>query len=173
MSSRLDSVTLGFLLLIAVPALPCTCVSAKGSNARTAMADVTVVFRGTVVQRKTLPQRVEMSGRGRYAITFRVDEFWKGSVGRNVNVYVVDSGTDCLGDGSYEAGKNYLVYADEVDVRDVFLDGKFFWYGWTDVLPKGTKMLVPEIGCSPGGETSSVKKAIRELGKARMPAKTD
>jgi hypothetical protein len=110
-SSRLDSVILGLLLLTAVSALPCTCVSAKGSNAKTAMADVTVVFRGTVIQRKILPQRVEMKRRDRYAVTFRVDEFWKGSVGRNVIVHVVDSGTDCLSDGGYEVGKNYLVYA--------------------------------------------------------------
>jgi hypothetical protein len=60
----------------------------------------------------------------------------------------------------------------EVDVRDVNLEGEF-WYGWTDVLPKGTKMLMPQIGCTSGGKTSAVKKAIRELGKARMPAKTD
>jgi hypothetical protein len=136
------------------------------------MAEVTVVFRGTVVQRKTLPQRIEMRGRGRYEITFRVDEFWKGSVGRNVIVYVVDSGTDCLGDGDYEVGKNYLVYADELDVGDVLLEGRF-WYGWTDVLPKGSKMLMPETVCTLGGETSAVRKAIRELGKARMPARTD
>lgn len=88
-------------------------------------------------------------------------------------VHVVDSGTDCLGDGGYEVGKNYLVYAKELDAADVILEGGFFWYGWTDVLPKGTKMLMPETGCTLGGETSSVRKAIRELGKARMPAKTD
>ena len=173
MSSRLGPVTFGFLLLIAVPALACICVDAKGSNARTAMADVSVVFRGTVLERKTLPQRIEMRGRGRYTITFRVDQFWKGSVGENVIVYVVDSGTDCLGDGGYEVGKNYLVYAGEQDVRDVILEGGFFWYGWTDVLPKGTKMLMSGTACTPGGETSSVRKAIRELGKARIPAKTD
>ena len=137
------------------------------------MADVSEVFRGTVIARKALPPLSEMRGRGRYAISFRVDEFWKGSVGRNVTVYVVDSGSDCLGDGGYEVGKNYLVYANEVDVRDVILEGGFFWYGWTDVLPRGTKMLMPETACTLGGETSSVRKAIRELGKTRLPAKTD
>ncbi len=137
------------------------------------MANVSVVFRGTVLQRKTLPQRIEMRGRGRYAVTFRVDEFWKGPVGRNVIVYVVDDGTDCLGDGGYEVGNNYLVYAGEGDVRDVILEGGFFWYGWTDVLPKGTKMLMSGTACTLGGETSSVRKAIRELGKGRMPAGID
>jgi hypothetical protein len=137
------------------------------------MADVSVVFRGTVLERKALPQRSEMRGRRRYAITFRVDEYWKGSVGRRVIIYGVDDGTDCLGDGGYEVGKNYLVYAGEQDVRDVILEGGFFWYGWTDVLPKGTKMLMAQTACTLGGETSSVRKAIRELGKARMPGKTE
>jgi len=136
------------------------------------MADVSEVFRGTVVARKALPQRFEMRGRARYAITFRVDEFWKGPVGRSVVIHAVEAGTDCLGDGAYEVGKNYLVYANEVDVRDVSLEGEF-WYGWTDVLPKGSKMLTPQTVCTRGGETTSVRKAIRELGKARIPAKTD
>ena len=166
-------VTLSFLLSVTLPAFPCTCVVAANSNAKTAMADVSIVFRGTVLERKGLPQRSEMRGRRRYAITFRVDEYWKGSVGRNVILYGVDSGTDCLGDGGYEVGKSYLVYAADVEVKDIILKDGFFWYGWTDVLPKGTKMLVPQIGCTPGGETSAVRRAIRELGKARMPGKTD
>jgi hypothetical protein len=64
---------------------------------------------------------------------------------------VVFRGTDCLGDGGYEVGKNYLVYASEQDVQDVTLDGLpagSFWYGWTDVLPKGTKMLASNGLCA-------------------------
>jgi len=162
--------TLGLLLLGALPAFPCTCVVAVNPNARTAMSDVSVVFRGTVVQRRTLPRRIEMRGRGRYAITFQVDEYWKGTPGRNVILYGVDDGTDCLGDGGYEIGKNYLVYASEQVVKDVIMDG-IFWYGWTDVLPEGTTMLVPQTVCRPGGATSAVRKALRELGRGRIPAK--
>jgi hypothetical protein len=166
-------VTLSFLLSFALPALPCTCVVAANSNAKTAMVDVSIVFRGTVLERKALPQRSEMRGRRRYAITFRVDEYWKGPVGRTVIIYGVDNGTDCLGDGGYEVGRNYLVYVAEEEVKDIVMEDGFFWYGWTDVLLEGTKMLVPRTACEPGGETSAVRKAIRELGKGRMPAKTE
>lgn len=129
------------------------------------MSYASVVFRGTVVKRRTLPQRAEMKGRGRYAITFRVDESWKGAPGRRLTLYGVDDGTDCLGGGGYELGKNYLVYAPEQDVQDVTVDGSLngsLWYGWTDILPKGTKMLLAETGCMPGGESSAVRKALRE-----------
>jgi hypothetical protein len=160
----------GLLFLFSLPAFPCTCVSAVNSNARTEMANAAVVFRGTVVQRSTLPQRAEMKGRGRYAIAFNVDEYWNGAAERSVTLYGMDDGTDCLGDGGYVVGKNYLVYASEIDVRDVTLGGSF-WYGWTDVLPPGSKMLVPQTACSPGGETSAVQEAIRQLGKGRLPAK--
>ena len=163
----------GLLLWMSLPALPCTCVTEVNSNARTAMSGASVVFRGTVVERRTLPQRAEMKGRGRHAITFRVDEYWKGAPGRTVTIYGVDDGTDCLGDGAYAVGKNYLIYASEQDVQDVTYDGLPdgpFWYGWTDVLPKGTKMLVPLTACMPGGETSAVRKSLRELGKGRTPA---
>lgn len=167
--------TLGFLLLCASPALPCTCVVPLKSDARTAMNDVSIsiVFRGTVLNRQTLPRRVEMRGRGRYAITFHVDEYWKGAPEPSVILYGLDSGTDCLGDGGYEIGKNYLVYASEQNVKDVIMENGYFWYGWTDVLPDGTKMLVPETACLPGGETSAVRKAIRKLGKGRIPTKTE
>lgn len=130
------------------------------------MSDATLVFRGTVIERKTLPQRDEMKGRQRYATTFRIDEYWKGSPGATAVIYGMDDGTDCLGDGGYTAGKNYLVYAAETDSTDVILD-EYFWYGWTDIRPKGTKMLIPQLACMPGGETSTVRKAIRKLGKGR------
>jgi|SRR5579862_982829 len=158
------------LLVLAVPALPCTCVSAVGTTAKTIVNDYAAVFQGTVVERKVLPRRAEMKGRGRYAITFRVDEYWKGSPDRMRILYGVSEGTDCMGGSSYEVGKNYLVYAREQVVRDEILDNGFFWYGWTDVLPEGTKMLVPGA-CTPEGETTMpwVRAALRELGKGRTP----
>jgi hypothetical protein len=135
------------------------------------MSSASVVFRGTVLQRKTLPQGVEMRGRGRYAITFRVNEYWKGSLGRSVILYGVDAGTDCMGDGGYEVSKTYLVYASELEVKDVVVGGHF-WYGWADVLPEGTKMLVP-TACAPSGEGVDRKALHRDLGKGRIPIKTD
>jgi hypothetical protein len=87
-----------------------------------------------------------------------------------VVLYGVDARADCLGDGGYVAGKNYLVYASEKEATDVFL-GELFWYGFADVLPKGTKILMPETACKPGGETSTVREAIRQLGRGRAPAK--
>jgi hypothetical protein len=158
------------LLAVSVPALPCTCVSAAGSTAKTMVKDYAVVFRGTVVERELLPQRVEMKGRRRFSITFRVGEYWKGSPDRMRILYGVDNGTDCMGDGGYEVGRNYLVYAGDQVVKDVILDNAFFWFGWTDVLPEGTHMLVPRA-CAPGGETTTVeaRTALRELGRARTP----
>ncbi len=46
--------------------------------------------------------------RGRYAITFRVDEYWKGSPSKTIVVYGVDPGTDCEGWGDVEIGKAVL-----------------------------------------------------------------
>lgn len=155
------------LLAVAPPALPCTCVSAVGTTAKTMVNDYAVVFRGAVVERKVLPQRAEMKGRRRYSITFRVDEYWKGSPDRMRILYGVDSGTDCMGDGGYEVGRSYLVYAGEQVAEDVILDNGFFWFGWTDVLLEGTHMLVPRA-CAPGGKTTMAA-ARMALGKGRTP----
>lgn len=156
------------MLAVAAPALPCTCVSAVGATAKTMVNDYDVVFRGTVIERKVLPQRAEMRGRRRYSISFRVDEYWSGSPDRMRILYGLDGGIDCMGDGGYEVGKNYLVYAEQKIVKDVILDDASFWFGWTDVLPEGTQMLVPGA-CAPGGETATVavRRALRRLGKGR------
>ena len=172
--NRLQSraTNLALLLLLVSPALPCTCVVPLKADAKAAMTEVSLVFRGRVIERKELLQRVEMKGRRRYAVTFQVDEYWKGSPGKRVTLYGMDAGTDCLGDSGYAEGKSYLVYASESDVKDVVLDG-LFWYGWLDVLPAGTKMLVPQTACTPGGESSVVRDAIRQLGKGRVPPGTE
>jgi hypothetical protein len=114
------------------------------------MEEASLVFRGAVVERKTLSQRAGMNGRLRYAVTFRVDEYWKGSPPVTVVLYGMDGGTDCQGGGEYEAGKNYLVYASQATATDISPEGHF-WYGWTDVLPEGATMLTPPP-CTPGGE---------------------
>jgi len=69
-----------------VPALACTCVTAP-NDVRTPLNEATVVFRGAVVERKTLPLRDEKHTRGRYAIAFRVEEYWKGAPAPRITIY--------------------------------------------------------------------------------------
>jgi hypothetical protein len=157
------------LLLFASTALPCTCVVAINSTARTEMTYSAMVFRGTVVERRTLPPHA-VGTRGRYAITFHVEEYWKGSPGRSVTLYGVDPGSDCLGDGGYEVSRSYLVYAGERGVEDGATVGRLFW---TDIFPEGTKILMPDTACTPGGEASKVRKALRQLGRGRIPSGSD
>src|ERR1700723_1235099 len=52
--------------------------------------------RGLSSNRKPLAVLTEMRGRGRYAIAFRVDEYWKGPRQPTVIVYGLDNGSDCL-----------------------------------------------------------------------------
>jgi hypothetical protein len=130
------------------------------------MADSTVVFRGTVVARDVLPVRADMGRRNRYAFTFRLEEYWKGSPNRTAVLYGVDPGADCLGD-EYIVGRQYLVYASGHQSKDFFL-GEDFWHGWTDVVPAGSRMLLRDA-CKPGGEIKWARKTIRELGKGRVP----
>jgi hypothetical protein len=157
---------IGFVAFLGTPAFSCTCV---WTTKPPVDFGASVVFRGTVTDRKLMPARAEMK-RGRYEITFRVDEVWKGSRQRTIVLYGVDDGTDCMGGSSYEVGKNYLVFASEQSSQDVSLDGTKLWFGWTDVLPKGTPMLVP-TACSPSGEISEifVKDALNQLGKGSPP----
>jgi hypothetical protein len=130
------------------------------------MSDAAMVFRGLVIERKVLPSRDDMRGRGRYSIVFRVNEYWKGSSERTVLLYDVDPSSDCLGFG-YQVGKEYLVYAREQKVDDIFV-GDALWVGWKDILPEGSDMLV-DIACTPTGEISTVfvRAALAELGRGR------
>jgi hypothetical protein len=161
-------VSKSFLAALAcVPAFACTCVTAP-NDVRTPMTEATVVFRGTVVGRKTLLRRIEMGQRDRFAITFLVDEFWKGSPTPTFTIYGMDSGTDCMGDGGYEVGKVYLVFATAREVRDIWVDGHFL-FGWADLFSEGSRVLLPDTACTPGGEVSKVHRALRQLGKGKRP----
>ncbi len=147
---------------------PCTCVVAPGPpSAESLIADSTVVFRGVVTERKTLPLRPDMHGRNRYSITFRVDEYWKGSPGRTVVIYGMDPTPDCLGDGGYRSGKEYLVFAYQQRSTDVLI-GPDLWYGWKDILPEGSPMLTPTV-CRFGGETANIGESLRLLGRGKVP----
>jgi hypothetical protein len=147
----------------------CTCVTSQNQETDIAPAKKisSVVFRGTVLNRVILPERRDGRRGNRYEFTFRVDEYWKGPVGQTVTIYGMDAGTDCLG-ANYEVGKNYLVFAQDSEVRDVFL-GETLWYGWTDLLPQGTRMLAAIAACMPGGESPAVRSALKKLGKGRIP----
>ncbi|SRR5579871_267734 len=160
---------MSLLLFSAVTGYACTCVSFPG--AKDAMSEASVVFLGTVVESKLLPQHPEMRGRRRYQVEFRVERYWKGNPGPVVALHDLEPGTDCLG-GGFEPGGEYLVYAAKDRATDHQLDG-LFWFGWTDVLPEGTSILVPVIACMPGGKMSdkTVRKAVRALGKGRDPRK--
>jgi hypothetical protein len=130
-----------------------------------------VVFRGTVTEKKVLPARAEIKGRGRYETTFRVDTYWKGSQQAKIVIYGVDSGTDCLGGSGYEVGKNYLVFATDFRKNFPGIGSATFWYVWTEILPKGEPMLMVTI-CTPGGDTSkdSARYALDRLDKESHPA---
>jgi hypothetical protein len=160
----------GLLAFFGTPAFSCTC---GWKTMPTADFGAAVVFRGTVTARKPLAVLTEMRGRGRYAITFRVDEYWKGPARQpTVVVYGLDGGSDCLGGSGFEVGKDYLIFASEQPSQDVFWPGgTTFWYGWTDVVPKGTPMLGPK-SCAPSGETSKifVMDALGRLGKGSPPS---
>ena len=132
------------------------------------MSEASVVFRGTVVERKTLPLRDDKHTRGRYAIAFRVEEYWKGAPASRITIYAMDPGTDCMGDGGYEVGNTYLVFASEREVTDIWLDTHLL-FGWADLFPDGTKILFPDTACTPGGEVSKAHKALRQLGKGKRP----
>lgn len=160
---------IAFLFAVcAASALACTCVAFP--SAKEAMRGVSVVFRGTAIESKVLPQHPDMRWRRRYVVTFQVRQFWKGDPKRAVTLYDLEPGSDCTGAG-FEAGHEYLVYAVLREAKDYNLDD-VFWFGWTDILAPGTPMLEPVVGCMPGGETSfrSVRKALRQLGRGRVPA---
>ncbi len=167
MITAMTRLVCALLLFAPMPAFTCTCAVAM--DAPRSLHSRSTIFRGTVIDKKVLPLRPEMRGRGRYAITFRVDRYWQGSSSPTLVLYTVDDGTDCLGGSSYLVGTNYLVFASSEESRDVFLED-YFWVGWVDILPKGTQMLVPET-CAPGGESSTVKELIEQLGKGRAPRK--
>jgi len=163
------SLALAFLTLVAIQhARACTCVSAVGTTPRTEMTDAAVVFRGTVLESKSLPQHPDIRVRQRYAVTFRVNRFWKGNQDEPVTLYDLSPGTDCQGFG-FEVGKEYLVYAYLGVAEDFKIDGQLF-YAWIDILKPGTPMLRP-MACVSGGLTSekSVRKAMNALGRGSVP----
>ena len=160
---------LGFLfVLMPKPMFSCSCL---WKTMPPADYDAAVVFRGTVTEKRTLLVRPEMPRRGRYAITFRVGEYWKGSRQATIVVYGLEDGTDCLGGSSYEVGAEYLVFASQEPSQDVLWPGSTtLWYSWTDVVPKGSPVLMTPA-CTPTGKVSElfVRDAMNRLGRGSPP----
>lgn len=155
------------LIAWAASAWACTCVGPD--NAKEAAKSIPIVFRGTVSHVEKLPEHPKMRGRQRFAVTFVVDTYWKGESEAALTLYDLSPGTDCKGHG-YEQGRTYLVFAQSSKSYDVILDSTTFWYGWTDLLPEGSRMLEP-ASCAPGGQVDRdpVRKWIRELGRGKHP----
>jgi hypothetical protein len=153
------------------PILACSCVSAVDpANPETAdqisMRESSVVFRGVVIGKRKLPSSGRMLG-SVYAVTYRLDEYWKGSPGREVVIYGmanVSSGR-CEGWGDVSVGKEYLIYAFERNVQAEYSRSDRTWIEYTDAIPKGTKIMT--VGaCTPSREIagSDVDLALRKLG---------
>ena len=83
-------------------------------------------------------------------MTFAVSTYWEGSPGKEIKIYVVGPGTDCVG-AYFEEGKEYVVFAVSRESNDYQL-GDRFWYGWLDVFPKGTSFLTLDNYCDSTGE---------------------
>jgi len=144
-------------------ALPCTCIP---PGVKDDLAHSNVVFRGVVVSVKILPKRSEIA-RARYAVTFSVSKYWKGSSGRSVTLHVVGPGTDCVG-ASFELGKEYIVFAVFQEANDYWL-GNDFWYGWLDVLPRGSRILTANNSCDSTSEIKEGMSTLKVLGRGKRP----
>jgi hypothetical protein len=152
-------------LLAVCVARACTIVNQP--SPREALKLAAVVFRGTVLSSTTLPLHLEMRGRLRFAVTFRVAEYWKGRSGDTITLYDLSPGTDCMGAG-LRPGKEYLIFASEEGARDYRPDGDL-WYGWTDVLPAGTRMLQPMGTFGSDLSDPLVRGNMRQLGRGKKP----
>jgi hypothetical protein len=107
------------------------------------------------------------NARKRLCSHLSLDEYWKGSPGREVVIYGmanVSSGR-CEGWGDVSVGKEYLIYAFERNVQAEYSRSDRTWIEYVDAIPKGTKIMT--LGaCTPSGEIagSDVDLALRKLG---------
>ena len=151
------------VLVVSPVASPCTCfpLGVKQDASRSA-----VVFRGIVTNVKELPIRTE-SSRQRFEVTFAVSEYWKGTPLKEITLHIIQPGTDCIG-ARFDQGKEYVVFALPQEADDHWLK-KYFWYGWLDVLPKGSSILTVNNYCDSTAEVKQAGKTLRELGRGRKP----
>jgi hypothetical protein len=162
---RLPAFTVCLALATSISVSACTCIWADAPPDYVAESDI--VFQGVVLERKVLPARPDMRGRERYAITLRVERYWKGDPGPTVVIHGLEPLADCLGGGELKVDRRYLLFVSIKTSQEVFLED-YFWYGWTDVIPEGDPIL--EIKpCTPSGEISRGQGFVRNLGKGRTP----
>lgn len=163
----------------ACPILACTCVSAldpakSETSDQMSMRVSSVVFRGLVIGKRKLssPDRIHGSI---YAVTYRVDEYWKGSPTRELIVYGMADVFPgrCEGWGEVSVGKEYLIYAFESEVQSESSADRN-WIEYADVIQKGTKIMT--VGaCTPSRQVSSTddKTVLRELGPSMRPKQSN
>jgi hypothetical protein len=173
-SIMLAAKTLTMLFLCvgtASPILACSCVfPVDPANPETSdqmfMRTSSVIFRGVVVGKRKLPASERIHG-SVYVVTYRVNEYWKGSPAREVVIYGMADVFPgrCEGWGDVSVGKEYLIYAFEREVQDEYSQPDRTWIEYVDVIPKGTKIMT--VGaCTPSGQVSrsEVDPALRKLG---------
>jgi hypothetical protein len=130
------------------------------------MRTSSLIFRGVVVGKIKLPAPERIQG-SVYAVTYRVDEYWKGSPARELVIYGMADvfGGRCEGWGDVSVGEEYLIYAFEGEVRDQYNPPDRTGIEYVDVILKGTKILT--VGaCTPSGQVSRpyVVSALSKLG---------
>jgi hypothetical protein len=142
----------------------CSCI---GGDIDQQIAAASVIFRGVVKSVDQLPSRVDLQ-RPRFEVTFAVSEYWKANMGRRVSIRVLEPASDCIG-AHFDSHTDYVVFA-KSQYSDDYRMGNVFWYGWLDLMPKGTVFLTVNAACN---LTSTVKHAgntLRALGPGKKPA---
>jgi hypothetical protein len=152
------------------PILACSCFHlVDPANPETfeqeLMRTSAVIFRGAVIGKRRLPAPERIQG-SVYAVTYRVDEYWKGSPARELVIYGISDvfAGRCEGWGDVTVGKEYLIYAFESEVQEHNQPARA-WIEYVDVVPKGTKIMT--VGaCTPSGEVSrsDARPALLKLG---------
>jgi hypothetical protein len=153
------------LLFASSAASACSCIQ---GDLEQELAAANVVFRGVVKSVNQLPSRVDLQ-RPRNAVTFTVSEYWKGEgeLGRRITIDVIEPGADCVG-ARFDWHTDYVVFA-KIQKADDYRMGNSFWYGWLDLMAKGTEFLTVNNFCN---STAPVKRAgntLRALGQGKKP----
>lgn len=173
-SIMLAAKTLTMLFLFvgtAGPVLACTCAFVVDpANPETPdemfMRTSSVIFRGVVVGKRKLPAPERIHG-SVYAVTYRVDEYWKGSPGRELVIYGMADVFPgrCEEWGEVSIGEEYLIYAFDGEVQDEQSYPNRTWIEYVDVIPKATKIMTVRA-CTYSGQVSMsyVVRALRNLG---------
>jgi hypothetical protein len=113
--AKLSSVSLAFAaawLARPAPALACSCYVSVAEDGRATSAEV--VFQGTVMAEPE-PESVDPLNNYVYSYRYqlRVDRYFKGRMGRDLEIISEESGAGC--GYPFESGRSYLVYADFAD----------------------------------------------------------